>query len=137
VRRAQNAPPCTQPKLVGYLVSDSLRDSGRGLLAVVAASMGGVGLQYVPSWRKPQHETNCGAQHGIHLRVGMDSDQIRTNTNSDVTIYHILFRIRIRMRILSNANTKWIFRIRICIQILTRFIALSHNEYQFYLSMVL
>jgi hypothetical protein len=34
----------------------------------------------------------------------MDSDRIRTDTNSDVTIYHILFRIRIQ--ILSNTNTK-------------------------------
>jgi hypothetical protein len=51
----------------------------------------------------------------------MDSDRIRTNTNSDVTIYHILFRIRIR--ILSNTNTKRIFRIRI--RILTWFIAES------------
>jgi hypothetical protein len=44
----------------------------------------------------------------------MDSDRIHTNTNSDVTIYHILFR---RIRILSNTNAKRIFRIR------TRFIA--------------
>jgi hypothetical protein len=55
--------------------------------------------------------------------VGMDSDRIRTDTNSDVTIYHILFRIRIRIRILSNTNTKRIFRIRIHIRILTRFTA--------------
>jgi hypothetical protein len=55
--------------------------------------------------------------------VGMDSDRIRTDTNADVTIYHILFRIRIRIRILSNTNTKQIFRIRIHIRILTRFTA--------------
>jgi hypothetical protein len=55
--------------------------------------------------------------------VGMDSDRIRTDTNSDVTIYRILFRIRIRIRILSNTNTKRIFRIRIRIRILTQFIA--------------
>jgi hypothetical protein len=53
--------------------------------------------------------------------VGMDSDRICTNTNSDVTIYHILFRIRTRIRILSNTNTKRIFRIRIHIRIFTRF----------------
>jgi hypothetical protein len=57
------------------------------------------------------------------LQVGMDSDRIRTDTNSNATIYHILFWIRIQIRILSNANTKWIFRIRIHIRILTRFIA--------------
>jgi hypothetical protein len=55
--------------------------------------------------------------------IGMDSDGIRTDTNADVTIYHILFRIPIRIRILSNTNTKWIFRIRIHIGILTRFTA--------------
>jgi hypothetical protein len=55
--------------------------------------------------------------------LGMDSDRIRTDTNSDVTIYHILFRIRIRLRILSNTDTKWIFQIRIHIRILTRFTA--------------
>jgi hypothetical protein len=32
------------------------------------------------------------------LDVGMDSDRIRKDTNSDVTIYHILFRIRIRIQ---------------------------------------
>jgi hypothetical protein len=29
----------------------------------------------------------------------MDSDRIQTDTNPDVTIYHILFRNRIRIRI--------------------------------------
>jgi hypothetical protein len=56
-------------------------------------------------------------------RVGMDSDRIRTDTNADVTIYHILFRIRIQIQILSNTNTKWIFRIWIHIRIVTRFTA--------------
>jgi hypothetical protein len=47
----------------------------------------------------------------VRIRLGMDSDRIRTDTNPDVTIYHIVFRIRIR--ILSNTNAKRIFRIRI------------------------
>jgi hypothetical protein len=55
------------------------------------------------------------------LELGMDSDRIRTDTKSDVTIYHILFQIwiRIRIRILSNTNTKRIFRIRIHIRIMS------------------
>jgi hypothetical protein len=48
----------------------------------------------------------------LHILARMDSDRIRTDMNSDVTIYHILFRIRIRIQILSNTNTKRIFRIR-------------------------
>jgi hypothetical protein len=32
-----------------------------------------------------------GTTHMTLLWVAMDSDQIRTNTNSDVTIYHIYF----------------------------------------------
>jgi hypothetical protein len=44
-----------------------------------------------------------------------------TEAKIQVTIYHILFRIRIRIRILSNTNTKRIFQIRIHIRILTRF----------------
>jgi hypothetical protein len=46
-------------------------------------------------------------------KVGMDSDQIRMETDSNVTIYHILIRIRIQIRILSDTNTKRIVRIRI------------------------
>jgi hypothetical protein len=49
-------------------------------------------------------------------REGMDSDRIRMETDSNVTIYHIL--IRIRIRILSDTNAKRIVRIRIYIQIL-------------------
>jgi hypothetical protein len=91
-------------------------------------------MSRVPSsWELANHTHQAG-HRGSHL--GMDSNRIRTDTNSDVTIYHILFRIRIRIRILSNTNTKRIFRIRIHIRILTRFIAQSHNDYQFYLSMV-
>jgi hypothetical protein len=45
----------------------------------------------------------------LWVRLGMDSDRIHTDTNPDVTIYHILFRIRIRIRI---------FRIRIAFEYL-------------------
>jgi hypothetical protein len=51
--------------------------------------------------------------------VEMDSDRIRMETNSNATIYHILIQIWIRIRILSDTNTKRIVRIRIYIRILT------------------
>jgi hypothetical protein len=56
--------------------------------------------------------------------VGLEmlSDRILTNTNSDVTIYHILFKIQIEIRILSITNIKRIFRIRIRIRLLIQFI---------------
>jgi hypothetical protein len=87
--------PCTQPKLVGYLVSNSLRDSSRGLLATVAASMGGAGLQYVPSWRKPQHETNCGARR--------DSSSGRDGFGSDTHEYE--FGCHYLPHFISNSDT--------------------------------
>jgi hypothetical protein len=52
-----------------------------------------------------------------HSQLGMDSDRIRMETNPNVTMYHIL--IRIRIRILSNTNIKRIVRIQIYIRILT------------------
>jgi hypothetical protein len=42
---------------------------------------------------------NVGVNTNYAPMIGMDSDRIRTDTNSDVTIYHILFQIRIRIRI--------------------------------------
>jgi hypothetical protein len=79
-----------------------------------------------PTSRQPARGRHASVQRpptSRDARLGMDSDRIRTDTNSDVTIYHILFRIRIRIRIriLSNTNTKRIFWIRIHIRILTRF----------------
>jgi hypothetical protein len=44
----------------------------------------------------------------VPTAVGMETDRIRTNTYSNVTIYHILVRIRIRIRISSDTNIKWI-----------------------------
>ena len=43
--------------------------------------------------------------------VRMDSDQIQMKLDPNVIFYHILIRIRIRMRILSDTNTKRIVRI--------------------------
>ena len=43
----------------------------------------------------------------------MDSDRILMKSDPNVIFYHILIRIRMRMRILSDTNTKWIVRIRI------------------------
>ena len=47
------------------------------------------------------------------LGIMMDSDRIRMKSDPDVTFYHILIWIRIRMRISSDTNTKRIVRIRI------------------------
>jgi hypothetical protein len=44
--------------------------------------------------------------YGIDL--GVETDRIRMDANSNVTIYHILARIRIQIRISSDMNTKWI-----------------------------
>ena len=41
--------------------------------------------------------------------------------NSDIVFYHILIRIRIRIQIFSNTNTKRIPPIRIRIRIFTQF----------------
>ena len=53
--------------------------------------------------------------------IRMDSDRIRMKFDPNVTFYHILIRIRMRMRILSDMNTKRIVRIRIRIRIPFRF----------------
>jgi hypothetical protein len=41
--------------------------------------------------------------------VGMETDPIRMESDWDVTFYHILIRIRIRMQIFLNTNTKQMF----------------------------
>ena len=51
----------------------------------------------------------------------MEMDRIRMKSNSDIAFYHILIRIRMRIQIFSNTNTKWIPRIRIHIRIFTQF----------------
>jgi hypothetical protein len=56
-------------------------------------------------WVRPLDPLRCSlrdASQKIVVGLGMDSDRVRTNTNSDVTIYRILFWIQIR--ILSNTN---------------------------------
>jgi hypothetical protein len=55
------------------------------------------------------------------------------DTNLDVTIYHILFRIQMRIRILSNPNTNGYFEFGFAFEYLLDL----YNEYQFYLWMVL
>jgi hypothetical protein len=40
--------------------------------------------------------------------LGVETDRIRTNINSNITICHILIRIYIQIRISSDTNTKWI-----------------------------
>jgi hypothetical protein len=42
------------------------------------------------------------------FHIGVETDRIRTDTNSNVTVYHILVRIRIRIQISSDTNTKQI-----------------------------
>ena len=72
--------------------------------------------------------------YGVHLRVRlliaphsslphvrMDSDRIRMKSDPNVTFYHILIQIQMRMPISSNMNTKRIVRIRIRIRIPSRF----------------
>ena len=51
-------------------------------------------------------------REGPHSNLRMDSDRIRMKSDPNVTFYHILIRIRMRMRI-SDTNTKRIVRIRI------------------------
>jgi hypothetical protein len=55
------------------------------------------------------------------LYVWMKTDQIRMESDSDNTFYHIFTRIQIWIRMLSNTNTKRISRIRIRIRIFIRF----------------
>jgi hypothetical protein len=38
----------------------------------------------------------------------VETNRIYTDTNSNVTVYHILVRIQIQIRVSSDANTKWI-----------------------------
>jgi hypothetical protein len=46
--------------------------------------------------------------HTIHLslQIEVETDRIRTDTNSNITDYHILAWIQIRIRISSDTNTK-------------------------------
>jgi hypothetical protein len=53
--------------------------------------------------------------------VRMDSDRIRMESDSDITFYHILNRIRIRIQIFSNADAKRVARIGIYHRIFTQF----------------
>jgi hypothetical protein len=62
----------------------------------------------------------------------VDSNRICTDTNSDVTIYHILFRVRIRIRI-QNKYFEFGFTFEYLFDLQHRVI----NEYQFHLLMIL
>lgn len=50
----------------------------------------------------------------------VETDRIRKETDPDITFYHILNRIRIRIRILPNTNTKRMCWIRISIRIFSQ-----------------
>ena len=52
-------------------------------------------------------------------QLRMETDRIRMESDSNSTFYHILNRIRIRIRIFSDTNAKRMPRIRILIWILT------------------
>jgi len=60
-------------------------------------------------------------QRRMQLVVGMETDRIRMESNSDSTFYHILTRIQIRIRMFLNTNTKRMSRMWIHIRIFTRF----------------
>jgi hypothetical protein len=53
--------------------------------------------------------------------VGVETDWIHMESDSDNTFYHIFTRIRIRIRMFSNTNTKRMSRIRKRIWIFTQF----------------
>jgi hypothetical protein len=72
------------------------------------------------------------ARHGMVL-VGMYSKRYEF----DVTVYRILIWIRIRIRILSNTNTKWVFWNSDSHLIIYSIYSIDHNEYRFRLSMIL
>jgi hypothetical protein len=48
----------------------------------------------------------CPGQGRLPLGVRMEMDQIRMESNSDSTFYHILNRIQIQIRIFSDTNAK-------------------------------
>jgi hypothetical protein len=58
----------------------------------------------------------------LYQDVRMETDRIRIESDLDSTFYHILTRLRIRIRIFSNPNAKRMSRIRIRIWIFTQYI---------------
>jgi hypothetical protein len=94
---------------------DSHHCSGRSQALVQQIPSHLVQRTGVPPLQSPRIRTDVAPP------LGMDLDRIRTGTNSDVNICHNLFRMRIRIQLLTNTNAKRMFRIQICIRI-TRFI---------------
>ena len=67
-----------------------------------------VGVKLIPSVIVVGYnEVPCAVlEGGARIPLGMDSDQIIMESNTDNTIYYILIQIQIRIRILSHTNAK-------------------------------
>jgi hypothetical protein len=65
-----------------------------------------------------------GRERSGVARVGMETDWIHMESDSNITSYHIFTRIRIHIRMFSNMNTKRMSQIRIHI----RRVCLDTNE---------
>jgi hypothetical protein len=92
-----------------------------GGLASCAGLVGGLAPNRSEKRQRSMIQSAARAAQRRWEWLEMDLDRIRVETDSNVTIYHILIRIRIWIRILSDTNTKRIVRIRIYIRILTWF----------------
>jgi hypothetical protein len=77
-----NAKNANSPEAAVYRRARAVSRHGRA-----GESGSGRGVAYCIS--RAVYRARAAAYH----RLGMDSDRIRTDTNSDATIYHILFRI--------------------------------------------
>jgi hypothetical protein len=82
--------------------------SSQGLLLVLSVSL---------FWQTSANEW-C---FRMDVLVGMETDGIRMESDSDNTFYHIFTRIWIRIRMFSNTNIKLMSRMRKRIRIFTRF----------------